>query len=129
VFIYALEDYPRYGGLADHVLEWVEQPGHTSVTSTITMTEFLVKPYRTLNEEAVSRIYILLSTYPNLEWIAPDLEIADLAARLRAHYKLKTPDAVLAATALQSRATGLITNDPIFARVPAFETLTFDSLL
>jgi predicted nucleic acid-binding protein len=129
VFIYALEDYPRYGGLADHVLEWVEQSGHTSVTSTITMTEFLVKPYRTLNEEAVSRIYILLSTYPNLEWIAPDLEIADLAARLRAHYKLKTPDAVLAATALQSRATGLITNDPIFARVQAFETLTFDSLL
>jgi uncharacterized protein (DUF427 family) len=30
---------------------------------------------------------------PNLRWMAPYLEAADMAARLRATYKLRTPDA------------------------------------
>jgi predicted nucleic acid-binding protein len=71
----------------------------------------------------------LLSTFPNLDWIAPNLEIADLAARFRALHRLRTPDALQAATAAHSRVTGLITNDAVFARVPAFETLVLDSLL
>jgi predicted nucleic acid-binding protein len=70
----------------------------------------------------------LLSTYANLDWVAPDLEIADLAARLRAAHRLKTPDALQAATAVQTRASGLITNDPAFERVESFETLVLDRL-
>jgi len=93
------------------------------------MTEILVKPYRTLEKKAVRRIFDLLLTYPNLEWIAPDLEIADAAAQLRAIYKLETPDALLAATAVRSGATGLVTNDTSFERIPAFETLLLDRLL
>jgi predicted nucleic acid-binding protein len=93
------------------------------------MTELLVKPYRSLEEKAVRQIYELLLIYPNLQWIAPDLEIADMAARLRAVYKLATPDALHAATAVRSRATGLITNDASFERIEAFETLILDRLL
>jgi hypothetical protein len=40
----------------------------------------------------VNLFYGLLSTYPNLEWIALSLEIADVAARLRAMHGLRTPD-------------------------------------
>jgi predicted nucleic acid-binding protein len=130
VFIYTLEENPRYVGLAKEVLAWVEQQGNLAVTSTITMTEVLVKPYKAPGVLAARLwIYGLLSTYPNLEWVAVDLEIADLAARFRAHYGLKTPDALHAATAARSGATGLVTNDSSFQRVPAFETLTLDSLL
>jgi predicted nucleic acid-binding protein len=93
------------------------------------MTELLVQPYRESDEARVDQFYGLLTTYPHLEWIAPDLEIADMAARLRAHYRLKTPDALQAATAARSHATGFVTNDPIFERVEAFETLLFDHLL
>jgi predicted nucleic acid-binding protein len=77
----------------------------------------------------VRQVYEVLLTYPNLELIVPDLEIADLAARLRAKYKLETPDAIQAATAILSGATTLVTNDASFERIPAFKTLLLDRLL
>jgi predicted nucleic acid-binding protein len=70
-----------------------------------------------------------LTTYPNLAWIAPNLEVADIAARIRAAHRLRTPDALQAATAVHAQVTGLVTNDPVFARVEAFETLVLDQLL
>jgi predicted nucleic acid-binding protein len=93
------------------------------------MTEILVRPYRTLKEEQVRRIYALLLVYPNLEWIAPDLEIADTAAQIRATYRLETPDALQAATAIRSGATLLVTNDASFEKIGSFETLLLDRLL
>jgi predicted nucleic acid-binding protein len=126
IFIYELEANERYIALADQVFAWIEQPGHAAVTSTITMTELLVQPYREADELRVNQFYGLLTTYPHLDWIAPDLEIADMAARFRAHYRLKTPDALQAATAARSNATGFVTNDALFERVEAFETLLFD---
>ena len=93
------------------------------------MTELLVQPYRDSNEQLADELYGVLSTYPNLNWIAPNLEIAELAARIRALCRLRTPDALQAATAEQSLATGLITNDPVFERVERFETLVLDQLL
>jgi len=92
------------------------------------MTELLVQPYREFDELRVDELYGLISKFPNLQWLAPNLEIADFAARLRALHRLRTPDALQAATALHPHATGLITNDPVFERVEAFETLVLDRL-
>jgi predicted nucleic acid-binding protein len=129
VFIYQLEANARYVALTDHIFAWIERPDHAAVTSTITMAELLVQPYRDANEYRVDEFFGLLSTYPNLEWIAPDLEVADIAARIRATHRLRTPDALQAACAVQAQATGLITNDPVFERVENFETLVLDRLL
>jgi len=129
IFIYQLEANPKYLALTDAVFSWVERSGHEAVTSTITMTELLVPSYREGDEQRVDEFYGLLSTYPNLRWIAPDLETADLAARLRAVYRLRTPDALQAATAVRERATGFVTNDPVFARIGEFEAVVLDRLL
>jgi predicted nucleic acid-binding protein len=129
IFIYQLEANVRYLALTNHIFSWLEQPGSSSITSTITMTEVLVQPYRALDEQRVDEFFGLLSTYPNLEWIAPDLQIADRAAQIRARHRLKTPDALQAATAVQARATGLITNDPVFERVDEFDTLVLEQLV
>ena len=129
VFIYQLEANPKYLPLTDHIFSWLEQPDSKAVTSAITMTELLVQPYRHSDDQRVDEFYSLLVTFPNLSWIAPSLEIADFAAHLRARHRLKTPDALQAATAAQARATGMITNDPAFERVEAFETLVLDNLL
>lgn len=137
VFIYQLEANPRYLPLTDPIFSWLEKPDSRAVTSTITMTELLVHPYRDSTAQLVDEFYGLLSTYPNLRWIAPGLEIADLAARFRALHRLKTnalptlapPDALQAATAAHACATGLITNDPVFERVELFETLVLERLL
>jgi predicted nucleic acid-binding protein len=129
VFIYQLEANARYLSLTDHIFAWIEQPHSKAITSTITMTELLVQPYRNFEESRVDEIYGLLSTYPNLDWVAPSIEIADLAARIRALYRLRTPDALQAATAAAVNVTGLITNDPVFERVEQFETLVLDRVL
>jgi len=93
------------------------------------MTELLVPSYRDNNDHRVDEFYGLLSTYPNLRWIAPDLEAADTAARLRATYKQRTKEALQAATAILAQATGFITNDPSFLRVVEFETAMLDQFL
>lgn len=129
VFIYQLEANARYVALTDPIFAWIPGEGRRAVTSTITMTELLVHPYRDSGEQRVSEFYALLCTFPHLEWIPPTLEIADAAARIRATHGLRTPDALHAATALESGATGLITNDPLFRRVAAVDVLVLDSLL
>jgi predicted nucleic acid-binding protein len=128
IFIYQVEGDTRYLNLTKLVFDWLQTPGTNAVTSTITMAELLVPPYRNGDERLVSEFYALLSKYPNLDWIAPDLEIADLAARLRAEYRLRTPDAIEAATALHTGASAFITNDAVFERVQGFEVLVLDRL-
>ncbi len=129
IFIYQLEANPKYLAHTDAIFSGLERPGSAAITSTITMTELLVLPYRERDEQRANDFYGLLSTYPNLDWIAPNLEIAELAARIRALHRLQTPDALLAATAVHSLASGLITNDPVFERVEGFETLVLEQLL
>jgi predicted nucleic acid-binding protein len=129
VFIYQLEANPRYATFTDHVFAWLEQTHHSAVTSTVTMAELLVAPYCAKDEQQVDEFYALLSTYPHLEWVAPSLEIADIAARIRAAHRLRTPDALQAATAVRSEATGMVTNDAVFEQVTGFETLVLERLL
>ncbi len=129
IFIYKLDPSPRYITLARRVFDWIEQSDCQAVTSTITMTELLVRPIRELNRKEVDAIQGFLTIFPNLEWIASDLEIASTAAEIRAHHNLKVADALQAATAIHASASGLIANDAVFRRVPAFETLLFDELL
>jgi len=129
VFIYHLQPNPKYLAYTDLIFSWLERSESEAITSTITMTELLVLPYREGDEQRADDFYGLLSTYPNLDWIAPNLEIAELAARIRALHRLQTPDALQAATAVQAQATGLITNDRLFERAKEFETLVLDDLL
>ncbi len=129
VFIYQLESNPRYLALTDHIFTWLEHPEHSGVTSTVTMSELLVHAYRDEDQQLADEFYALLTTYPNLEWVPPSLEIADITARLRAARRIRTPDALQIATAIQCGATGLITNDFSFTRVEGVETLVLDQLL
>jgi predicted nucleic acid-binding protein len=124
-----LEANPKYLAYTEPIFSWLERPESQAVTSIITMTELLVLPYREGDQQRADEFYGLLSTFPNLDWIAPNLVIADLAARIRALHRLRTPDALQAATAVHAQATGLITNDPVFERVEGFETLVLDHLL
>ncbi len=110
IFIYYLEENPTYVEMADEVFEWLERSHNTAVTSTLTLTEALVRPHREENDSLVEQYFGLLSTFPNLEWVAPEIAIADTAARIRARHRLRTPDALQAATAVHCGATAFITN-------------------
>ena len=70
-----------------------------------------------------------MTTYPGLIWVPVTLEVADRAARLRADYRLKTPDAIQVATAIAGGAAGFLANDAAMKRVKEIECLVVDELL
>jgi predicted nucleic acid-binding protein len=129
IFIYQLEENLRYLALTDSIFSWLSRRAFSGISSTLTMTELLVQPLRRGDSAGASLFYSLLTAYPNLHWIAPDLDIAQLAAQLRANYRLKTTDALIAATAMHASATGLITNDAALSRVEGLDVLVLETLL
>ena len=129
IFIYQVEKNARYFALSDVVFEWLEKQGNEAVTSTLSLTELLVPAYRESKEKPIETYYGLFRTFPSLTWIPPGLEVADIAARLRAAHGLKTPDAIHAATAIYAGAPVFLTNDPVFKRVKEIESLVLDEVL
>lgn len=43
------------------------------MTSTVTLLELLVQPYRDQKEELTQKIFALTSTYPKIEWVSVSL--------------------------------------------------------
>jgi len=126
ILIYAVEQSPVFGDLAAGVFRWLDAPRNSAVVSTLTFLEVSVAPYRDNCEELVDSYYGLFKLYPQLDCVPVTIDVADLAAQLRAEHQLKTPDAIVAATAIRSGATALVTNDPVFDRVAEFETLLLE---
>jgi len=129
VLIYFVEQHSRYHDLCTPVFESIENGSVKATTSTLTLLEILVQPYRKRLDDLVLKFFALLTTYPNLSWIDLNVDIADTAARLRADHRLKTPDAIQAATAICSGTTGFLCNDAVFKRVKEFNCLLLDECL
>lgn len=129
ILIYFVERHPRYHGLCNPVFEAIENGSTEATTSTLTLLEILVQPYRKKPDDLVLKFFALLTTYPNLKWIDLDVNIGDTAARLRADHRLKTPDAIQAATAICSGSTGFLCNDAVFKRVKRLDTLLLEDCL
>jgi predicted nucleic acid-binding protein len=129
VFIYHVQGNPSYVSATDRIFAWLERPSSSAVTSCISMTELLVQPIREGNEQRVGEFFALLTRYPHLEWVPATLQIAALAARFRSEHRLRTPDALQAATAVHASAGGLITNDAAFKRFSEFKVLVLDDVL
>jgi len=129
VFIYHVQANPRYLPATDRIFAWLERPSSSAVTSCISMTELLAQPIREGDENRVGEFFALLTRYPHLEWVPASLQIAALAARFRSEHRLRTPDALQAATAVYSSATSLITNDAAFRRLSEFQVVLLDDVL
>jgi len=122
-FIYFVERHPRYSHFCETLFDRIEAGKTRATTSTLSLLEVLVKPYRQNNEELVMKFYALLTSFPHLTWVSMTLNVADRAAKLRAEHQLKTPDSIQAASAITCGATGFICNDKIFKKVKEFESL------
>jgi len=129
VFIYFLEDHPRYGVWSASLFDLIERGHNSAVTSTVTLLELLVQPYRDQKEELAQKIFALTSTYPQIEWVPVTLNLADRAAELRARYRLSTPDAIQLATAIGYKATRFYGNDRALRRVKEIECILVDDVL
>ncbi|WP_028777545.1 type II toxin-antitoxin system VapC family toxin [Shimazuella kribbensis] len=128
LFIYAFEQHPAYGETVKAILEVVEEGGVEAVASVITFTEILTKPIREGNDALEKRYRILFSHFPNLFVEPVSVEVAERAAFLRGRYHLKTPDALILATAIISQSDLFITNDQRLSSVKEIRTMTIDEL-
>lgn len=86
----------------------------------MTIAEVLTRPLQAGDEALARRYRALLESW---RVAPPDADIAESAARLRAAYRLKLPDAVQAATALALDADALVTHDRDFSRIGALRML------
>lgn len=123
VFIYHIEAHPRYLPLTQRLFERVEQGRHEAVSSILSLTEILTLPFRKREADLALRYRRVLLEYPHLSLLPVDPATAELAASVRAHYDLRTPDALQVAAALRGEATAFLTNDRHFARVRELEIL------
>ncbi len=128
-FIYFVERHPRYAPFCELLFSRIEAGKTQAATSTLTLLEVLVQPYRRNNDELVMKFYALLTSYPHLTWVPLTLTVADHAARLRAEHRLKTPDSIQAASAVASGYTGFICNDRVFGKVNEFESLIIEDCI
>ncbi len=113
--IYFLEGHHEFAARFEALFTQAESGNYELVISTVTLVEVLTGPLRQGNEK-LAHAYRQALTSPST-WIVADLtpEIAHRAARIRSETRLRVPDAVQVATALEMSCSALITHDRDFA--------------
>ncbi len=108
---------PRFLGLFE-----AEAAGKIEIlVSTITIAEVLAGPFGAGQEALAQRYATALQAFGV---VAVSADIAISAARLRSRYKLKLPDALQLATALEVGAYALVTHDSDFSAVEGINVLS-----
>ena len=110
-FIYYLEGGPWAGELKEELFLPLERGQFRAVTSALTLAEILVRPKALGREDVCEEYKALLCSYPNLEIVPFTVETAVLCAEVRARYRVRTPDAMQLAAALEKGATLFLSND------------------
>jgi predicted nucleic acid-binding protein len=115
VVIYLLEGVQPYKGLAQHLFRMMDRGFMMATVSTVVEAETLVGPLRARDRPAIENIELFFRNAPNLRFRSLDRTIARRAAEVRATTRLRLPDAVVVATALEERCDALVGNDAAMA--------------
>jgi len=125
-WIYVLESHPQFADRFVGLFEAAAK-GHVLIAlSTITLAEVLTGPFKAGQTALAKRYEKALLQYRVVDVSAP---IAALASQLRAQYRLKLPDALQLATALDIGALALVTHDRDFSHVSGLDVLTGDTVV
>jgi predicted nucleic acid-binding protein len=128
IWIYHFEGSSAYGRAADSVLDAVAQGQVSAVASELVLLELLVAPLRTGSLDTADEIELALLHFPNLRLAPVTRSVLVHAADIRARHGLRTPDAIMLATAVESGATLAITNDDAWRKVKEVEILLLRDL-
>jgi len=109
--IYYVENISPYSDLLDPVFQAVRSGSLRACTSTLTLAETLVVPYRKKSEILLEKFETLLMRTPDLTILPLTQDIARETAKIRAEFSIKTPDAVQLATARANGIGYFLTND------------------
>lgn len=126
--IYFIEQNETYLELVRAFFGAMSRGEFQVVTSTLTLTEVLVHPLRSGNVKLAEQYRDIVLAQENLITVPVSVEVAKVAAQLRATENLRTPDAIQIATAMQRGATFFLTNDARLALVRDLTVLLLNDL-
>jgi predicted nucleic acid-binding protein len=126
--IYSVERHPRYWPLLQPL--WQAAKGKTIeiVSSDLVLMETLIGPLKS-GDTALANAYEQLFQQAQTRLLPITQSILRRAAQLRVTTKLKTPDALHAATALDAGCALFLTNDVGFRAVASLPLVILDDLL
>ena len=111
-----LDGTERVSGAAAVVFDQLIASGrNAAVISAVAVTEVLVRPLRAGSTSATGTVEAFLRSFPNLSIQPVTYEIAREAARIRAATALRTPDAMILATAAVVASQVVVANDDRWA--------------
>lgn len=128
VWIYHFEGSAAYGRAADSILEAVSAGNVAAVASELVLLELLVAPLKKGAQDAADEIELTLLHFPHLQLAPVTRSVLVRAAGIRARYALRTPDAIMVATAVESGATLAVTNDDDWKKVKEIDVLLLRDL-
>lgn len=126
--IFYIEDHPTYAELLAPFFEAVARGEIRVVTSTVTLLEVLVHPLKHGDERLAHAYNDILLSSPHISTVPVTPATAQTAAELRAASKLKTPDAIHLATAINHRADAFLTGDRDFGDFDSLQILRIRDL-
>jgi predicted nucleic acid-binding protein len=126
VLISFVQDDPRHGIALAPLFERIAEGDAVGMTSTLTITEVLVRPYQQKRLDLVERYRATFFHVRGFEVLPVDQEIAETGARLRAEFRFRTPDAIQLATAIAHGADVFLTDDAELARYDGMPVMSLD---
>ena len=126
--IYLIQDHPIYLPAVRPFFQALDRGEFRAITSTVTLLEVLVHPFRRGDVELAQRYRDFLLGSTNLTCMVLSGDIAQEAARLRSQHNLRTADAIQLATAIHEGASSFLTNDAGLPSLPTVRMLVLDEL-
>lgn len=126
--IYFVEKHPVYVDRCRTIFKRIDAGDIAGISSMITLTEVLPVPLRESDSQTEKAYRDILLNSRNFSLIIVDNSVAERAAKLRARYRLRTPDAIQIASALISGCDTFLTNDRGLIRVADLKVLTVSDL-
>jgi predicted nucleic acid-binding protein len=120
IFIHFIERHPGFLPDVAGLFREADSGRRELVTSSLTLLELLVVPYRTGDRQLAHRYEALLTASRGVTLVDISRDHLRTAAHLRAATRVRTPDALQLAVALSERCVAFVTND---RRLPALPGL------
>lgn len=121
--IYYLQDHPVFAARFAPLFDAVSQQRVFVAISSITLAEVVAGPLAAGDDVLAGRYREVLCRAPGWQLVPVDEIIAMEAARIRARYRLRLPDAVQVATAIATRSYALVTHDAALAKVKGLRVI------
>ena len=126
LFIYFIEEHPRYAPLVDPLFRAIDSGFLQGITSGVTLLETLIHPLRNRNQQLAEEYEAILTQSRNLSILELTVPLLRAAAQLRAATGMKTPDALQIAAATAMQCTAFVTNDRRLPEIPGLRILQLE---